>query len=120
MRGVWVLQSVVNLELFFGWAMQAITSKDGQALAHNILAFSEDQTCPDPAGFTSELKSLFDGLDLDKIKVGRQSSCEGLCASHMLLSLILTGRVASWFHRSTLCDSLCVKQVRAAHVLAGQ
>lgn len=83
MRGVWVLQAVVNLKLFFGWAMQAITSKDGQALAHNILAFSEDQTCPDPAGFTSELKSLFDGLDLDKIKVGRQSSCEGLlCVTH--------------------------------------
>ncbi|KAK9843517.1 hypothetical protein WJX81_006871 [Elliptochloris bilobata] len=53
-----------NLVQFF----KAITSKDGQALAHNILAFSEGQTCPDPAGFTSELKSLFDGLDLEKIK----------------------------------------------------
>ena len=48
--------------------VQAITAKDGQALAHNILAFSEDKTCPDPAGFTSELKSLFDSLDLDMIK----------------------------------------------------
>ena len=60
---------------------QAITSKDGQALAHNILAFSEDKTCPDPAGFTSELKSLFDSLDLDTIKV------RAATAQHILLRL---------------------------------
>ena len=58
---------------------QAITAKDGQALAHNILAFSEDKTCPDPAGFTSELKSLFDSLDLDMIKV------RAAAAQHILL-----------------------------------
>ena len=61
--------------------MQAITAKDGQALAHNILAFSEDKTCPDPAGFTLELKSLFDSLDLDMIKV------RAATAQHILLGL---------------------------------
>eukprot|EP00891_Asterochloris_glomerata_P006606 jgi/Astpho2/6606/fgenesh1_pm.00101_%23_7_t len=52
-----------NLVGFF----KALTSQDGEALGHNILDFSDNQTCPDPDAFIRSMSTLFDGLDLESI-----------------------------------------------------
>lgn len=46
---------------------KGITSQDGYALGHTILDFADAQTCPNPEAFVHDMKSLFDGLDLDSI-----------------------------------------------------
>ncbi|KAK9817109.1 hypothetical protein WJX72_009682 [[Myrmecia] bisecta] len=94
-------QDQMNLVSFF----KAITSKDGHALAQNILGFSENQTCPQPEAFVQDMTHLFDGLDLDTISektseiIGdmmekirqHQVSLKGVVSTVVVTTMVLEG-----------------------------
>lgn len=68
-----------NVVAFF----KALTSRDGERLAHAILDMSERHTCPEPAAFIDDLKAMFDRLDPDTIRQ---------CTSDVLRDMIETIR----------------------------
>ncbi|KAI8467919.1 MAG: ABC1 family-domain-containing protein [Monoraphidium minutum] len=68
-----------NVVAFF----RALTSRDGEKLAHAILDMSERHTCPDQARFVAALTDMFDRLDPETIRQ---------CTSDVLRDMIETIR----------------------------
>jgi len=48
--------------------LQALTSQNGEALAHSILSMSERHTCHNPDKFIGALKEMFAALDPERVR----------------------------------------------------